>query len=161
MRRTGAADTAVAADNINLLDNRRRPLAEINPLLAQISELPPEPNIEPVAYDYAGINLNTVAKEALDELDEVQNMQPVHNTTKENETNKQIDSLEVFESLIETLIEMDKDNIHNVQNIASTFIELKNLLENSNADSVSGIKQQLDELYKVALSIESKLKTEK
>lgn len=250
LRDKQARDTAVAAENINLLDNRRRPLAEVNPLLAQISELPPEPNIEPVAYDYAGINLNTVAKEALNELDEVQNMQSAHNTTKENETkkdediisvesvknlilelkeldvneeygvddlssmldsvqilmqeatseenietalaqlrdisnaaysiksqlvtmqeesantctitstNKQLDSLEVFESLIETLIEMDEDNEHDVQNIASTFIELKNLLENSNDDSVSDIKQQLDELYKVALSIESKLKSE-
>ena len=250
LREKQARDTAVAAENINLLDNRRRPLAEVNPLLAQISELPPEPNIEPVAYDYAGINLNTVAKEALNELDEVQNMQSAHNTTKENETkkeediisvesvknlilelkeldandeygvddllsmldsvqilmqeatseenietalaqlrdisnaaysiksqlvtmqeesantctitstNKQLDSLEVFESLIETLIEMDEDNEHDVQNIASTFIELKNLLENSNDDSVSDIKQQLDELYKVALSIESKLKSE-
>ena len=51
---------------------------------------------------------------------------------------------------------MEKD----VQNIASTFIELKSLLENANDDSVSDIKQQLNELYKVALSIESKLKTE-
>lgn len=249
LRDKQARDTAVATENMNLLDNRRRPLAEVNPLLAQISELPPEPNIEPVAYDCAGINLNTVAKEALDKLDEVQNMQPAHKTTKENETKKEEDiisvesvkslilelkeldvneeygvndllsmldsvqilmqettneetletalaqlcdinnaaysiksqlittqeesaststvtspsnllgSLEEFESLIGTLIEMDEDNIHDVQNIASTFIELKSLLENSNDDSVSDIKQQLDELYKVALSIESKLKT--
>ena len=82
------------------------------------------------------------------------------NTCTITSTNKQLDSLEVFESLIETLIEMDEDNEHDVQNIASTFIELKNLLENSNDDSVSDIKQQLDELYKVALSIESKLKSE-
>ena len=65
LRDKQARDTAVAAENINLLDNRRRPLAEVNPLLAQISELPPEPNIEPVAYDYAGINLNTVANKEI------------------------------------------------------------------------------------------------
>jgi hypothetical protein len=80
LRDKKARDTAVAADNVNLLDERRKPLAEVNPLLAQNSELPPEPNIEQEAYEYAGINLNAVAQEALDELNQVENT-PVSHTS--------------------------------------------------------------------------------
>lgn len=68
LRDKQARDIAVATDNVNLLDDRRKPLAEVNPLLAQVSELPPAPSIDEVAYEYAGLNLNTVASEALEEL---------------------------------------------------------------------------------------------
>ena len=78
LRDKKARDTAVAADNVNLLDERRKPLAEVNPLLAQNSELPPEPNIEQEAYEYAGINLNAVAQEALNELNQVENTPVSH-----------------------------------------------------------------------------------
>ena len=80
LRDRKARDTAVAADNVNLLDDRRKPLAEVNPLLAQNSELPPEPSIDQAAYQFAGMNLNAVAREALDELNAVENMQVSHAT---------------------------------------------------------------------------------
>ncbi len=78
LRDRRARDSAVAADNVNLLENRRKPLAEVNPLLAQTSELPPEPSVEPEAYSYAGMNLNAVAREALVELDEVEHARVSH-----------------------------------------------------------------------------------
>lgn len=81
LRDKKARDAAVAADNVNMLDDRRKPLAEVNPLLAQNSELPPEPSIEKKAYEYAGMNLNAVASEALDELDEIERT-PVSHVTK-------------------------------------------------------------------------------
>ena len=70
LRDKTARDTAVAAGNVNMLDERRKPLAEVNPLLAQTSELLPTPNIEEDAYKYAGINLNTVARESLESLND-------------------------------------------------------------------------------------------
>lgn len=81
LRDKKARDAAVAADNVNMLDDRRKPLAEVNPLLAQNTELPPEPSIEKKAYEYAGMNLNAVASEALDELDEIERT-PVSHVTK-------------------------------------------------------------------------------
>lgn len=78
LRDKRSRDAAVAADNVNLLDERRKPLAEFSPLLAQTSELPPVPSIDDVAYEYAGINLNAAAKEALEELDAVENTRITH-----------------------------------------------------------------------------------
>lgn len=71
LRDKKARDVAIAANNVESLDERRKPLVEINPLLAQNSELPPEPSIDQVAYEYAGINLKTLAKNTLDELNAV------------------------------------------------------------------------------------------
>lgn len=251
LRDKQARDTAVAAENVNLLDDRRRPLAEVNPLLAKISELPPEPNIEQLAYDYAGINLNTIAKEALEELetlkahsliksDEIEQEDEAlllvesvrnfieelkeldlneeygvsdlltrldsvqilfHEANNEEDNNKALAqlndvnnvaqsiktqltttkeelsdtittdaidvvekedlySLQEFESLVEMLVELDEDNIYDIQAMASKFIELKDLLDNSDEDTKRDIQQQLNELYKEALDIEHKLKTE-
>ena len=78
LRDKKARDTAVAADNVSQLDARRKPLAEVNPLLAQNSELPPEPSVEQEAYEYAGLNLNAVAQEALNELYQVEHTQISH-----------------------------------------------------------------------------------
>lgn len=80
LRDKKAHETAVAADNVNLLDERRKPLAEVNPLLAQTSELPPVPSIDEVAYKYAGMNLNTEANNALEEIDGTN-----QSSTEENE----------------------------------------------------------------------------
>ena len=89
LRDKKARDTAIAADNVNLLDERRKPLAEVNPLLAQTSELPPVPSIDDVVYEYAGINLNAAAKEALDELKNVENTQISHAIKEQlNDSNK-------------------------------------------------------------------------
>lgn len=73
LRDKKARDIAVATNNVSQLDSRRKPLAEVNPLLAQNSELPPEPNIEAEAYNFAGINLNTIARDAINELNMAKN----------------------------------------------------------------------------------------
>ena len=64
-----ARDIAVAATQVGQMDDRRKPLAEVNPLLAQTTELPPEPSVDDEAYRWAGVNLNAVAHEALESLD--------------------------------------------------------------------------------------------
>lgn len=94
LRDKRARDTAVAANNVNLLDERRKPLAEVSPLLAQNSELPPEPSIEQAAYEFAGINLNAVAKEALAELHEVEFAQSSHSVNNVSEPENEPEPVE-------------------------------------------------------------------
>ena len=63
-------DMAMAASNVSSLDVRRKPLAEVNPLLAQNSDLPPVPSVDEVAYEYAGMNLGSIARGAVQELED-------------------------------------------------------------------------------------------
>ena len=70
LRDKKSKEAAVAAQNVSHLEDRRKPLAEVNPLLAQNSDLPPVPDVDALAYEYAGMNLNAMAQEALEELEE-------------------------------------------------------------------------------------------
>lgn len=69
LRDGNANEAAVAASEIHDLDERRKPLASVNPLLAKASELPPMPHVEPVMFEHISLNLPKIAKNALDELD--------------------------------------------------------------------------------------------
>ena len=60
---------AIASDEVSLLDDRRKQLAHSNPLLAKESKLPPEPNVEDITFEHLSINLPSMAKNALEELD--------------------------------------------------------------------------------------------
>ena len=71
-------DMAMAASNVGSLDARRKPLAEVNPLLAQNSELPPVPSVDEVAYEYAGMNLGSIARGAVQELEDAAAAQVNH-----------------------------------------------------------------------------------
>jgi hypothetical protein len=58
----------VAASEIHDLDERRKPLAMVNPLFAKTSELPPVPNIEDITFEHISLNLPNIAKNALENL---------------------------------------------------------------------------------------------
>ncbi|MBQ1253528.1 MAG: hypothetical protein IIY05_04215 [Alistipes sp.] len=62
-------EMAVAASEINALNDRRRSLATVNPLLAKTSTLLPEPNIEDITFEHIAINLPAIAKQTLSNLD--------------------------------------------------------------------------------------------
>ncbi|HIZ87002.1 MAG TPA: hypothetical protein IAC03_02445 [Candidatus Coprenecus pullistercoris] len=64
-------EVAVAADGIHELDDRRKSLASVNPLFAKSSELPPEPRVENIVYENMSLNLPSIARNALEELDTV------------------------------------------------------------------------------------------
>lgn len=161
LRDKKARDTAVAADNVNMLDDRRKPLAEVNPLLAQNSELPPEPSIDQSAYEYAGINLNAVAREALDELNEVENMQISHASSVADKVDSveisELPTIEEVESFVESLIEKDVNNQFGVQDLAAKVIEIKTQLSDVNDEDMSRVYAQLAALYQEALSIDAQL----
>lgn len=61
-------DAAVASKEVNELDDRHKVLASVNPLFAKTTELPPQPNIEPITFEHISLNLPVIAKAALEEL---------------------------------------------------------------------------------------------
>lgn len=140
LRDKKARDTAVAADNVNSLDDRRRPLAEVNPLLAQTSELPPKPFVEEAAYKYAGMNLNTVAKEALDKIKEVETAQVSHTTNKESTFNdesssqNEFDTIEELMSVIEQLREKDTKDEYGVEDLAAMLEQIQAAITASSSE---------------------------
>ena len=62
---------AVAADEVQELDDRRKPLAATNPLLAKESVMLPEPNVEDVTYEHLSLNLPAIAVNALDAVSRI------------------------------------------------------------------------------------------
>lgn len=63
-----AKDTVSAGDNIGKLDDRRRPLAYINPLYAETSVLPPKPSVDTSVTEQMSQNIATFANQSLTEL---------------------------------------------------------------------------------------------
>lgn len=64
-------EVAVAAGEVRDLEERRKALANVNPLFAKTSDLPPVPNIEDITFEHISLNLPIIAKNALAELSEV------------------------------------------------------------------------------------------
>lgn len=62
-------DVAVARMEVQILDERRKPLASVNPLFAKNSELPPEPKIEQLMYEHMSLNLPSMVNNLLKALD--------------------------------------------------------------------------------------------
>ena len=97
LRDGNANEIAVATDEICSLDERRKPLATINPLLAKVSNLPPKPQIEDITYEQLSINLPTLAKNALDELN--------NEVKEEAEEEKVEEENNVEENIVEEKVE--------------------------------------------------------
>ncbi|MBO7160117.1 MAG: hypothetical protein J6V62_01600, partial [Paludibacteraceae bacterium] len=62
---------AVAADEVQDLDDRRKPLAATSPLLAKESVMLPEPSVEDVTYEHLSLNLPAIAVNALDAVSRI------------------------------------------------------------------------------------------
>ncbi len=80
LRDGNSRDIAVAASEMNDLDERRKPLISVNPLFAKISELPPLPSVEDITFEHISINLPTIARNVLNELEE-----EIHESERETE----------------------------------------------------------------------------
>ena len=61
-------EVAVAISEVHSLDERRKSLAEVSPLFAKTSELPPQPKVEEITFEHLSLNLPYIAQNALDEL---------------------------------------------------------------------------------------------
>lgn len=168
LRDKKARDTAVAAENVNLLDERRKPLAEVNPLLAQNSELPPEPSIEKEAYEYAGINLNAVAKEALDELDEVEHSSVSHDSTEpqEDDVVQEPEVQQMADESQEPELPQESDESQDEENDSKSQDEEEIVTVNSVRSKLEELKEldvdeeyNLDELSTMFESIQEQIQT--
>lgn len=80
LRDSMAKNLVSASDNQDQLDARRRPLASINPLYAQVSILPPSPSVDDSVAEQLSLNVARYAATTLQELNEKQ--------TEENENNE-------------------------------------------------------------------------
>jgi hypothetical protein len=76
-------EVAVAASEIHDLDERRKPLAIVNPLFAKTSELPPSPNVENITFEHISLNLPTIAKNALKNLEDNPEQENEHSIADE------------------------------------------------------------------------------
>lgn len=61
-------ELAIASNEVRDMDERRKSLTMVNPLLAKKSTLPPEPQVEDLVYEHLSLNLPMIAKNALEEL---------------------------------------------------------------------------------------------
>lgn len=74
---------AVAASEVQNLDERRKPLALTNPLLAKESVMLPQPSVEEVTYEHLSLNLPSIAVNAIDAVSRI---------AIENENHEETDS---------------------------------------------------------------------
>lgn len=70
LRDGSSRDLSVAASEVGQLDDRRRPLASVNPLYAKQSVMPPMPDAEELVHEHMSINLNAMAMNALQDLED-------------------------------------------------------------------------------------------
>lgn len=110
---------AVAADEVHNLDERRKPLAATNPLLAKEAVMLPEPSIENLAYEHLALNLPNIALSSIDAISRI-NLQelPVEDEEDDDEEEEMTppavpgqddDDEEEFEEEEEELDEEDSD----------------------------------------------------
>jgi hypothetical protein len=78
-------EVAIAADEVRDLDDRRKSLALVNPLFAKYSELPPKPNVEDIAFEHIALNLPIIAKNALENLQEREEITPLVGNSDEGQ----------------------------------------------------------------------------
>ena len=125
---------AVASNEVSQLDERRKPLASINPLLAKDSELPPTPKVEDATFDDLSLNLTALADNALQDLNDMfivgapedneakdegavvaQDAEGAENAedtnTDDNQENVVADTEESSDSEVFNLVEESNDNV--------------------------------------------------
>jgi ASC-1-like (ASCH) protein len=79
LRDGNSKNIAVASSEVHELEERRKPLITVNPLFAKTSEMLPVPHIEDITYDHISLNLPSIAKNTLRELDEDIVSEPTNN----------------------------------------------------------------------------------
>jgi hypothetical protein len=110
-------EVAVAADEVHELEDRRKPLAIVNPLFAKTSELPPAPNIEDITFEHIALNLPIIAKNALENL-------------KDEEETETSDNFQSFE---------------NLRSVETEEIVEETVINEEVADGNSEIQEEIDE----------------
>lgn len=84
-------EAAVAANEIHNLDERRQPLAVVNPLYAKSSQLPPKPKVEDITFEHMALNLPAISREALASLVDMEENLSAEEIRREIDTTEDAD----------------------------------------------------------------------
>ena len=138
LRDGNSKDIAVASSEVHELDERRKPLITVNPLFAKTSEMPPKPNIEDITYDHISLNLPSIAKNTLRELDENLVSEPTN--VEEIESNDNLDNSSNIENVVD-------DNIANLSSDEETLIANEEELSDdvNSEDNLEADEEESDE----------------
>lgn len=118
-----SSEIAVAANEVRDLDDRRKPLASVNPLFAKTSELPPVPQVEDITFEHISLNLPNIAKNALQELggvpikEEPQNKENKDHASEDNHyTSEAKSNTGCYEEVVTKKLEIEEviDNQHHM-----------------------------------------------
>jgi hypothetical protein len=154
-------EVAVAAKEVHELDERRKPLAGVNPLFAKNSELPPVPSVEDITFEHISLNLPVIAKNALDKLVKMES-EPIENSETVDEIvatgesyeesvyiydKEELDDID-DESLLdicnELNIEFEDENI-NRQDMIAAILDVQSKRSNNNRSVETGAFDKGDE----------------
>lgn len=137
LRDGNSKDIAVASSEMHDLDERRKPLISVNPLFAKMSEMPPEPSIENLTYEHLSLNLPSIAKNALRDLEDDFEEEEV-NATKMNDEEDENGFITVQEEFI--AVEDDFIPVHEeleavpeeLEPVEESSVETNNEFESTN-----------------------------
>jgi hypothetical protein len=125
LRDGNSKDTAVAAGELHDMDERRKPLISINPLFAKNSEMPPVPTVEELTYQHISLNLPSIAKNALRELDEDLIKEPI--SDDEIEVESTLENVIETENPTEELTITDEKSEDSITSVENTEVETNSL----------------------------------
>lgn len=154
LRDGNARDNAVAASEVNIIDERRKPLIAVNPLFAKSSEMPPVPNIEPLTYEHISLNLPVIAINALEELsgeltDKVTPNMQNKNNTKAGKTVKE-EAKTSAAADVEQKIEAAKPTVTRKDEIAQNGIDKDEIQDKGNDEMEEAgeeVEDKFEEFY--------------
>ena len=125
---------AVASNEVSQLDERRKPLASINPLLAKDSELPPTPKVEDATFDDLSLNLTALADNALQDLNDMFIVgAPEDNEAKDEGANEEQD-VEGAENAEDANTDDNQENVAGAEAEETSDNEGFKFVEESNED---------------------------
>ena len=133
-----AKDLVSAGDNQDQLDDRRRPLASINPLYAQASVLPPSPSVDDSVSEQLSLNVALYAANTLTEIDEY--------GKNGNVVDPQVENEQILEDDI-----IADDSSEKSDNDGSEVIENSQPEDASGSDSPEGDVAEKEKSYSVIL----------
>jgi hypothetical protein len=102
-------EVAVAAGEVRELDDRRKPLALVNPHFAKTSELPPAPSVEDITFEHISLNLPVIAKNALENLKESENEETLEEETETSEEEENVEHKDVIQAILDVQDENNKN----------------------------------------------------
>lgn len=106
---------AVAASEVHDLDERRKPLAATNPLLAKESVMLPEPSVEAVTYEHLSLNLPSIAVNSLDAVSRIAVEAQEEEEETENDSIEQEEYINEEVPTEEDLIENEEESEEEVE----------------------------------------------